>query len=202
MARLQTIKVLRGILANMPTLNDGEFYFATDTFQLYVGMNSDALPVGNTMAVQIQDGGVTNNKVAVGADGSIAVSIGSSAGKSAVLKTAQLVTTAVTANQAILSYTVTAAKTLFLEYFDLQAGLTAVSATASVLGTVQVLIGGVVVFTGRFINPTTSDAGSQAIRIAVGEPIPIAAGTVILVQVTPAAATSMTWTANLGGYEK
>jgi hypothetical protein len=38
--------------------------------------------------------------------------------------------------------------------------------------------------------------------VTFAEPIPIAAGTVIRVVCTPAAATAMTWRANLGGYEK
>ena len=186
----------------MPALGDGEFYFSTDEFQLYVGLNGDVLPVGGTMAVQIADAANASQKLAVASDGSIAVSVAGATLKTPVLKTGQLTTTAVTANQAILSYTVTAGKTLFLEYLDIQARLTAVSATASILGTVTVSIAGVVVFTGEFVNPTTSDAGSQSIRLMMGEPIPLAAGTTIVVQVTPAAVTSMRWTSNLGGYEK
>ena len=111
-------------------------------------------------------------------------------------------TTAVTANQTVLSYTVTAGKALFLEYIDLQARLTAISATASILGTFIIQIGGVTVYTGTFVNPTTSDQGSQAIRLMIPEPIPVSAGVVIAFLTTPAAATSMLWTANFGGYEK
>lgn len=201
MPRLQTVQVLRGVAANMPSLGDGEFYFSTDEYQLYVGFNGDALPVGGTMSVTVADSVNPAQKLAVASDGSIAISI-ASALKTAVLKTGQLVTTAVTVNQSILSYTVTVGKTLFLEYIDMQGRLTAVSATASVLGTVVVQIGGVTVFTGTFVNPTTSDAGSQSIRLMLGEPIPLPAGSVVTVLVTPAAVTSMTWTANLGGYEK
>lgn len=202
MPRLQTVQILRGILANMPSLGDGEFYFSTDEFQLYVGLNGDILPVGGTMSVTVADGVNPAQKLAVASDGSIAVSISGAALKTAVLKTGQLVTTAVTANQSVLAYTVTALKTFFLEYIDLQGRLTAVSATASILGTVIVQVAGVTVYTGTFVNPTTSDAGSQSIRLMMGEPIPLPAGAVITILVTPAAVTSMTWTGNLGGYEK
>ncbi len=201
MARNVAIQILRGVFANMPTLGDGEFYFATDKYQLYVGFNGDSLPVGSTMAVQIQDG-TTSNLLKVASDGSISVSLGTAAGKTAVLKTGQLTTAATTANQVVLSYTVTAGKNLFLEYIDLQARLTVVSATASILGTFIIQIGGVTVYTGTFNNPTTSDAGSQSIRFTISEPIPVSAGAVISFLTTPAANTSMLWTANFGGYEK
>lgn len=133
---------------------------------------------------------------------SISASLGTAAGKTAVLKTGQLTTTAVTAGQVVLTYTVSAGKTLYLEYIDLQARLTVPAATASVLGAAIVQIGGVTVYNGTFVNPTTSDSGSQAIRLFFAEPIPIAAASVIAVQTTPAAVTSMLWTANFGGYEK
>ncbi|HZS43352.1 MAG TPA: hypothetical protein VFA52_04025 [Candidatus Paceibacterota bacterium] len=40
MARNVGIQVLRGIKANMPILQTGELYFATDEAQLYVGTSS------------------------------------------------------------------------------------------------------------------------------------------------------------------
>lgn len=164
----------------MPVLADGEFYIATDQQQLYVGLGGLALRVGNqTMA---------------------SVSLSDTTGKSAVLKSNQLTTTAVTANQVVLTYTVTALKTMFLEYLDLQARLTAVSATASILGTIALRIGGVVVYQADFVNPTTSDV--CPIDLSFAEPLPIAAGTVIDIVVTPAAVTSMKWTGNFGGFEK
>lgn len=228
MARNLAFQMLRGSLANMPALSDGEFYFAMNTGQLYVGFNGGTLPVGNKRAIQLQDGTVLTQLAAIDASGNVqtkvnnfpatqnvsvtsdtplttgagSVSLGTSTGKSAVLKTGQLTTTAVTANQVVLTYTVTAGKTLYLEYIDIQSRLTVVSATASVLGTVIIQIGGVTVYTATFVNPTTSDQGSQAVRIPITEPIPIAAGTVVAFLTTPAATTSMLWTANFGGYEK
>jgi hypothetical protein len=212
MPRNLQLSILRGILANMPTLADGEFYFATDQFQLYVGLGGNNLPIGGTMAVNIDGHANPNNYLEPNRDGSInanatlvpggSVSLGTAAGKTAVLKTGQLTTTAVTANQVVLTYTVTAGKTFFIEYIDIGSRLTAVSATASVLGAAIIQIGGVTVYTGTFVNPTTSDSGSQAIRLMFTEPIPITAATVVAVLTTPAATTSMLWTSNFGGYEK
>ncbi len=195
-----TLQVLRGIQANIPSLGDGEFYFATDQYQLYVGFGGNNLPIGGTMAVQIADKSNTSQLLAVQSDGSILSNTGVT--KTSVLKTGTLITTAVTAGQTILSYTVTAGKTFYLSYFDLQGKLTAISATASILGTVTISIGGVPVYQASFNNPTTSDPGSQAVRISIGESLPISSGTVITITVTPTAATSMTWISNLGGYER
>ena len=201
MPRNVQIQVLRGIKANMPNdLGDGEFFFATDQFQLYVGLNGDVLPVGGIMAVQVADKTNQAQLLSVQSDGSLLTN--TAVAKTAVLKTGQLVTTAVTAGQSILTYTVTASKTLYLEYIDIQARLTVVSATASILGTVLVSIAGVGVYTATFVNPTTSDAGSQSVRLMFSEPIPVAAGTAVLVATTPSAVTSMTWTANFGGFER
>jgi len=122
-------------------------------------------------------------------------------GKTLVMKTGSLVTTATTADQVVLTYTVTAGKTLFLGYLHLSGSLTAVSATATVLGTVSLETpSGTKVFTARMTNPTTSATGDLTVPLA--DPIPIAAGTVVRVVVTPAAVTSMTWVCNFGGVEK
>lgn len=200
MARNVQIKILRGVLANMPALGDGEFFVTTDTNQLYVGFGGDALPVGGPTVAQIADPVTPSQIVRVQTDGSIQVSLGTAAGKVAQLKTGSLTTTAVTAGQTVLTYTVTALKTLFLEYIDIQARLTVPAATASVLGQVTVSIAGVGVYNATFVNPTTSDL--QPVRLFFSEPIPIPAGTVVLIAVTPAAATSMLWIGNFGGYEK
>lgn len=170
----------RGNFANMPALADGEFYLALDKGQLYVGFSGVQLQVGVPIMAS--------------------VSLSDTTGKAAVMKSAQLTTTAVTANQIVLTYIVTALKTLFLQYIDLQARLTAASATASVLGTITVTVAGVVVYTAEFCNPTSG--ATETHSLAFSEPIPLAAGVVISVLVTPAAATSMRWTGNFGGFEK
>ena len=40
MARNIAVKILRGVKANIPSLNQGELYYATDEFQLYIGTSS------------------------------------------------------------------------------------------------------------------------------------------------------------------
>lgn len=175
-----TIQMKRGVFANIPALQDGEFFLATDSGQLYVGLNGLLMKVGTSVMS--------------------AVSLSDNTGKTNILKTAVLVTTATTANQAILSYTVTNGKTLFLQLATLIAGLTAASATGSLLGTVQITIGGTVVYTTDFRNPTISMTERE--QLVFAEPIPIAAAVPIVVQVTPSAVTSMRWVANLSGYEK
>ncbi len=121
-------------------------------------------------------------------------------GRTSVLKTGTLVTTAVTADQVVLTYTVTAGKTLWLEYFSYDVRLTVLSATASILGTISFeLPSGTKGYTASEVNPTTS--ATQQKTVAFSDPIPVAAGTIIRLVCTPAAVTSMTWIGNLCGYE-
>jgi hypothetical protein len=128
------------------------------------------------------------------------VSIGTSAGKALVMKTGSLVTTAVTADQVVVTYTVTAGKTFYLEYINITARLTTYATTATLFGA------------SSLESPAGTKLMTQMIANAgvitppfdekFSEPLPIAAGTVIRVVCTPAAVTSFTWQANLGGYEK
>lgn len=200
MVRNVAVQFLRGILANMPVLQDAEFYLATDVPQLYVGFGGGNWPIGGIMAIQLADKTNTAQLLAVESDGSILVNTGVT--KTLVMKTGSLVSTSVTANQGILGYTVTAGKTFYLIYIDLQGRFTAPSGTSSVLGTVVFSIGGVNVYQASFVNPTTGDSGSQAVRLMFSEPLPVAAGVALLAAASPAAATSMTWIANFGGYER
>ena len=210
MARNVSLQILRGSLSNMPLLGDGEFYFATDQAQLYVGLGGSSLPIGAPMGIVIQDPVTPSQQARVTSSGdlgvasqsSAGVSIGSVVNKAVVMQTGTLVTTAVTANQIILTYTVTAGKNLFIEYIDIQSRFTVPSAVASLLGPVIMQMNGITVYTTGFVNPTTFDSGSQTVRLSFSEPIPLAAGLVIRFLVTPAAATSMTWIANFAGYEK
>lgn len=122
-------------------------------------------------------------------------------GQTTVMKTGTLTTTAVTADQVVLTYTVTAAKTFYLCYLTMYGRLTATSATATILGSISLETpSGTKVITLDDVNPTTSEVEFNPITF--GEPIPVAAGVVIRVVVTPAATTSMLWRANFGGYEK
>ena len=54
MARNVAIQILRGVAANIPALNVGEFYFATDTNTLYLGTSGSP--------VVVNGGGASLNK--------------------------------------------------------------------------------------------------------------------------------------------
>lgn len=75
MARNVAIQLLRGTLANMPPLDDAEFYLATNTGQLYVGLNGINWTVGAPImaAVSIQGNAFPTRFVEPNADGSINV---------------------------------------------------------------------------------------------------------------------------------
>jgi hypothetical protein len=74
MPRNIAIQVLRGILENIPSLNDGEFYLATNTGQLFVGFGGVNFQVGK-MATQIQDGTIPSQLAAVDAAGDVQVDV-------------------------------------------------------------------------------------------------------------------------------
>lgn len=139
-----------------------------------------------------------NSKITVCDTGS--VSLGSSIGKTGILRTGTLVTTTTTANQVILTFTVPAGKTFFWSFFTADVRNTAISSTALVQGTFSIRVAGVIGLTQINTNPTTSATDSYILTVA--EPIPFAAGTVIDVVCTPATTTSLTWVANIGGYTK
>lgn len=130
----------------------------------------------------------------------VTTSLGNSAGKTLVMKTGTLVTTAATADQVILTYTVTAGKTFYIEYFDISCRLTTFAATATNFGNASLESPASTKLYTQII------AGTGVVTTPVGptlaEPIPISAGVVIRVVCTPSTVTSFTWTANFGGYEK
>jgi hypothetical protein len=122
-------------------------------------------------------------------------------GATNVFKTGTITTTATTADQVVLTYTVTSGKTFYLQYLVMYGRLTVLAATATILGAISLETpSGTKCITFDDVNPTTSELEFNPIGFS--EPIPIAAGTVVRVVVTPAAATSMLWRANFGGYEK
>ena len=122
-------------------------------------------------------------------------------GRTAIGKTGSLTTTATTADQVVLTYTVTPGKTLFLHYLSWDVRLTVLSGTASILGTMSLEVpSGTKVITNTNVNPTTSHTSEAIYTFGGGLPIP--SGTVIRVVCTPAVAASKLWIANFGGYEK
>lgn len=129
----------------------------------------------------------------------IPMTLASTVGKTAALKLGTLATTAITADQVILTYTVTAGKTFYLQYADFLARLTTYAATATLFGTVSIESpAGTKLYTTELFNAGSGVPSS----IGFSEPIPIAAGVVIRVVCTPAATTAMTWRVNFGGFER
>jgi hypothetical protein len=127
------------------------------------------------------------------------VSLGNTLGKANVMKTGTLASSATTADQVILTYTVTAGKTLYLEYVDFWARLTTFAATATLFGSVSIESpAGTKLYTMDIAH--AGNNGNYLLNFT--EPIAIAAGVVVRVVCTPAAATAFTWRANFGGYEK
>ncbi len=127
------------------------------------------------------------------------VSIGTSVGKTLVMKTGALASTLVTADQVILTYTVTAGKTFYLEYFDVTARLTVYAATSTLFGSVSLETpSGTKVYTTDIF----SSGASLPISIFFSEPVPVAAGTAVRLVCTPSAVTAFSWKGNFGGYEK
>lgn len=177
-----------------------------DNFQITQG-------VGTTLATHQNLDGSHEQKIQVTAIPSIAGIVAVSnfpsnqlvtvdnSGKTLVLKTGTLVTNATTADQVVLAYTVTAGKTFWLEYIAWDVRLTAVNATASILGAISLETpSGTKCFTATEVNPTTSETNMCILTLPA--PLPIPAGTVIRWVTTPAANTSMTWIGNFGGYEQ
>jgi hypothetical protein len=128
-----------------------------------------------------------------------ATSLGTTAGKTTVMKTGTLASSATTADQVVLTYTVTTGKTLYLQYVESAARLTTFAATATNFGDCSI----------------ESPAGTKLHTMMVAhtgapipmghdfaEPIAIASAVVVRIVCTPSTTTSYTWRANLGGYEK
>ena len=128
------------------------------------------------------------------------VSLGNSIGKSNILRTGSLVTTTTTADQVILTYTVTIGKIFYMTYWDVTARLTTFAATATNFGTASLENPSV----SKFATVMVAHAGTPQLTAGVRftEPVPFLAGTTIRIVCTPAATTSFTWQANFGGYEK
>jgi hypothetical protein len=104
----------------------------------------------------------------------------------------------VTANQTVVTYTVSAGKTYYLQEFDCSANTEAAAATNAAFGTCQLIVGGTTYWQQYLHGAGTS--GPWIVQYA--EPIPVSAGTVITIAATPSATTAFFWYANLGGYEK
>jgi hypothetical protein len=130
------------------------------------------------------------------------VTLGQTDGKTVVMKTGTLVTTAVTVDQVVLTYTVTTGKTFYIEYVEAVGAQTApAGGTDIILGNVSLeLPSGTKVITMRVLG-----GGSQApigFHYEFPEPIFATSTQVVRIVTTPAAITSFTWNASFGGFER
>lgn len=157
-----------------------------------LGLDASPLPV------EIIDDS-TGNELTINADGSINVVPGS-INVSRVQKTGRITTSATTADQVVLTYTVTASKTFFLEYLELNAFEATIPGNANPidLGSISLeVVAGTKVITDELFHPP-----NKCWAISFSTDMPIAAGTVVRVVVTPALLTNTVWIANFGGIEK
>lgn len=141
------------------------------------------------------------NGESIGISGNVTMVPGEASGKTFIMKTGTLATTAVTTDQVILTYTVTALKTFYLQYVYVKCRLDASITTGAIQGDCSLETpSGTKVFTMPLMNPTSVVDDWQ--KFEPPEPIPISAGTVLRVVCTPSSTTARTWYANFGGYEK
>ena len=117
--------------------------------------------------------------------------------KTNVLVTGTLNTTSTTSNQVVLTYTVTAGKTFFMQYFTLK-GNPYSTATAYLSGFMHLESpAGTVRYTTRSVE---GDGGPYGQSFAESMAFP--AGTVVRVVCTPVVTAQVIWIANFGGYER
>jgi hypothetical protein len=126
-------------------------------------------------------------------------SLGNTLGKVNKFTSGNLSSTTATSGQTVVTYTVTAGKTFYLEEADCSVVLNSAAATQEQFGTCQLLINGAQVWQQYYKGP---GSGSFNPVLTYAEPIPVAAGQVVTWQASPAATTNFLWYGNIGGYEK
>ena len=118
-----------------------------------------------------------------------------------VMKPGSLTTAGTGVDQVVSTYTVTSGKNFYLQYYQIEANLSVLSALASSIGNISLESpAGTKLITNTLINATVSLTPINKIEFA--QPMLIPGGTVIRVVCTPAVSTSIVWNANFGGYEK
>lgn len=151
----------------------------------------------STQKTQIVDG--SGNTLGVNAF-PVIVSLGNTDSKTIKMLTGTLVTTSTTADQVVLTYTVTTGKTFYMQYFTMTGYETTLPGNSNpiFLGTLSFESpAGTKLFRGDQVSPYAQPNGP-----IFSEPMFFSAGTVVRIVVTPSLATSFTWIANIGGYEK
>lgn len=117
-----------------------------------------------------------------------------------VLVTGTLASSAVTADQQILTYTVTAGKTLWLELVEVNVRLTTFATTATSFGIASFAVNGTKKQTFNVI--AGPGVLNSPLYLEFPEALPFQAGDVLTIVCTPSAVTAFTWEANIAGYEK
>jgi hypothetical protein len=188
-----------GPLTNTQLLGDVVSIFASQ-FPASLGARTIAQSLGvNIASDQIVPASLANMAAATSIPTAV-VSIGNSLGKTNVIKTASFASSALTADQVALTYTVTSGKTFYLEYLDMAARLTTYAATATNFGNCSLESpAGTKLYTNMLAG---SGITPQPIFQQFSEPLAIASGVVVRIVCTPAATTATIWQANFGGYEK
>lgn len=128
------------------------------------------------------------------------VTAGWSSGRAGVYANGSLSTTATTADQVITgsSYTVTAGKTFYLQGLHLTARNAATPGAHAYFGTLSLESPAT---TKLLTFEVSADTDQGIVTLGFPEPIPFAAGTVVRLVCTPAAATNFAWRTNMWGYE-
>ena len=114
-----------------------------------------------------------------------------------VLKTGTLASTANTADQEILTYTVPAGKTFFLSYIEANVRLTTFATTATNFGPVSFRRNGTKLLTFICAGPGVLNS---PVYVELPDALPFQAGDVLTVVTTPSAATAFTWESNIAGF--
>lgn len=172
------------------------------TVQPTDGTNAITIKAASTASIATDTAMVTalspNTPLPAGTAQIGAVSLGNSTGKSIVLSPGTLTSTANTADQVVVTYTVTAGKTFYLQDWDVYVQRSTFNTTVADYGNCSLESpAGAKLWTQEL-----SGAGFASWDKHIAEPAPIASGTVVRIVCTPNAATSTLWRANLIGYEK
>ncbi len=126
--------------------------------------------------------------------------LGSTLNKTRVMKTNAIATTTTTAEQVVLSHTVTTGKTFYLEAVSVEAYLSSASTVARRLGNVflEEFSSSPIMMWGMWNN--TVSIVDRATH-TFSEPVPFTSGNTLFAVCSPTSGTSTTWRVNFIGYE-
>jgi hypothetical protein len=117
-----------------------------------------------------------------------------------VMVNGTLASSAATADQIILTYTVSAGMTLYLSYFEANVRLTTFATTATNFGALSLAVNGIKKLT--FTVLAGQGVLASPMYAEFPDALPLQAGDVVTAVCTPSGVTPFTWEANIGGFEK